>query len=194
MKILLSVPTFENIQPEVFESLWNMDKGGHKVDFKVVRGYDCARARNMISMEAIRGEYDYLMMVDSDTIVPKDALINMLDPEEAIVLGCCPRKNTKKEEFPMSPISCYDMSKCLYAEDLKDKRIELRVGGFACALIDVKIFDLLKFPYFVYENHKNGKVLSEDYYFCLKAVSQGLHIWADPRVRCGHLARYYQYK
>lgn len=196
MKILVAVPTFENIQPEVFKAIYEMDKGGHQVDFDFVKGYDCANARNRIIQLGEEGSYDYVMMVDSDTIPPKNALVDMLDPPSDVVLGCCPRKNTKEKQAPMSPLSCYDMSQCLYYDkDLQGtERIELRVGGFACALIDMRIFREWEFPFFVFEQHNDGGILSEDYYFCLKAVSFGFHVQADPRVKCGHLARYYQYE
>ena len=196
MKILVAVPTFENICPEVFKAIYDMDKGDHQVDFDFVKGYDCANARNRIAQKAIDGGYDYVMMIDSDTVVPKNALLDMLDPATDVVLGCCPRKNTKIKQAPMSPLTCKDLSQCLYYDkDLQGtERIELRVGGFACALIKVCIFESFKSPYFVFETHPDLSILSEDYYFCLKAVSYGFHIQADPRVKCGHLARYFQYE
>ncbi len=196
MKILVAVPTFENICPEVFKAIYDMDKGEHQVDFDFVKGYDCANARNRIAQMAIDGVYDYVMMIDSDTIVPKNALLDMLDPATDVVLGCCPRKNTKTKQAPMSPLECKDLMRCLYYDkDLQGtERIDLRVGGFACALIRVCIFEAFKPPYFVFETHRDLSILSEDYYFCLKAVSYGFHIQADPRVKCGHLARYFQYE
>ena len=40
----------------------------------------------------------------------------------------------------------------------------------------------------------DGNTLSEDFYFCQNASFMGFDIWMDPRVKCGHLARYYQYE
>ncbi len=97
MRILVAVPTFENICPEVFKAIYDMDKGGHDVDFNFVKGYDCANARNRIIQLGEEGGYDYVMMIDSDTIPPKNALVDMLDPASDVVLGCCPRKNTKEK-------------------------------------------------------------------------------------------------
>lgn len=195
MRILLAVPTFEHIQNEVFQAIWNLDKCGHDVDFKYITGHDCARARNMIADYAIGNGYDYVLMVDSDTVIPKDALKNLLDPAADIVLGCCPRKNTKDKEFPLSPITCLDMKQSLTIADLQGtERIELNVGGFACALIRTEAFYDILYPYFKYETRGDGSILSEDYYFCQMAISAGFKVWVDPRVKCGHLARYYQYE
>lgn len=199
MKILIAIPTFENILPEVFQAIYDLDKGEHDVDFKFVKGYDCAKARNVISKKAIDGGYDYVMMVDSDTIVPKDAITNMLDPVADVVIGCCPRKNTKDRMTAL--FSAKDNLKgkgfhvaMSYDELQGDERIELKGGGFACVLINTKVFEKMVYPYFKYVVHEDGSALSEDLYFCVNAKKEGFRIEADPRVKCGHLARYFQYE
>ena len=78
MKILVAVPTFENITAETFKSIYDLDAHGHELSFEYVKGYDCARARNDIGKKTIEGGYDYVLMVDSDIILPKDALKNLL--------------------------------------------------------------------------------------------------------------------
>ena len=43
MRILIAVPTFENILPDTFKSIYNLEKTEDMiVDFDFVRGYDCA--------------------------------------------------------------------------------------------------------------------------------------------------------
>lgn len=193
MKILIAVPTFEHIQNEVFQAIYDLDKCGHQVDLKLFAGHDCARARNNIADWSIAGGYDYVFMIDSDTIVPKDALKNMLDPAADIVMGCCPKKN-RVNEYPLCPISCQDLKKSLTYEELQGTdRIELIVGGFACALIKTEVFSYLNYPYFKFVDYEDRRVLSEDYFFCLEAINRGYQIWADPRVKCGHLTKFYQY-
>lgn len=194
MRILLAVPTFEHIQNDVFEAIYNLDRCGHTVDFQYVAGYDCAFARNVIADIAIAQSYDYVLMVDSDTVIPKDTLKHLLDPPVDIVLGVCPRKNTTTKQTALCPADCLDMSKSLTYDELGEDRIELTVGGFACALIRTEVFLEMLYPYFQYERNEDRSVLSEDYYFCQKAISTGFQIWADPRVKCGHLAKYYQYE
>ena len=57
-RILIAVPTFENILPDTFKSIYNLDKTEDMiVDFDFIRGYDCARARNLIANKAIKEEY-----------------------------------------------------------------------------------------------------------------------------------------
>ena len=94
MKILIAVPTFENIQPEVFKAIYNL-KSEHELHFDYIRGYDCAIARNNIGKIAQAGDYDYVLMVDSDTLIPPDTIDLMLDPPVDVCMGVYPMKNTK---------------------------------------------------------------------------------------------------
>ena len=193
MRILIAVPTFEHIQNEVFQAIYDLDKCGHQCDLKLFAGHDCARARNNIADWSLAGGYDYVLMIDSDTVVPKDALKHLLDPPADIVMGCCPKKN-RKHEYPLCRVNNPTLSECLKFEDLQgEDRIQLNVGGFACVLVKTEVFSYMKYPYFKYIEYEDRKILSEDYSFCLEAQGRGFEIYADPRVKCGHLTKYYEY-
>ena len=56
------------------------------------------------------------------------------------------------------------------------------------------MFTELDYPWFQYVINDDWSTLSEDYYFCQQANLYGVEIYMDPRVRCGHLTRYYQYE
>ena len=91
----------------------------------------------------------------------------------------------------MSP----ELRPCLTADDLQGtERIGIQVGGFACALVKTEVFTYMNYPYFKYMEYENRSILSEDYYFCLEAIGRGYEIWADPRVKCGHQIKGYQYE
>ena len=192
MKILVAVPTFENICPEVFKAIYDLDPANHKLDFTFVKGYDCAKARNEIAKKAVG--YDYVLMVDSDTIVPKETIRWMLEEPVDICLGVCPRKNTKTEQTTLYKLGQYNFNDEYKYSELTDDRIVIKGGGFACAMVRVEVFERLPYPWFQYVSYTNGSFLSEDFYFCCQAEKYGITIWADTRVRCGHLARYFQYK
>mgnify|MGYP002622769248 FL=1 len=194
MKILIAVPTFENIQPEVFKAIYNLDPCGHEVHFDFVRGYDCAIARNEIGKIAQAGNYDYVLMVDSDTIVPSDALKLMLEPPADVVLGVCPRKNTKEGKTAICKLGAPAYNDNYYYSDLPEGRTRVKGGGFACALVRTSVFTQMDYPWFQYMTNEDWSTLSEDYYFCANANSYGIEIQVEPRVKCGHLARYYQYE
>lgn len=194
MKILIAVPTFESIEPEVFKAIYNLDPCGHELYFDFVRGYDCAVARNEIARLAQAGQYDYVLMVDSDTLIPPDTLALMLDPPADVVLGVCPRKNTKEGKTAIIRLGAPAYHDSYYYHDLPTKRTVVKGGGFACALVKSSVFTRMDYPWFQYVNNVDGSTLSEDFYFCQGARMMGLDIFVEPRVKCGHLARYYQFE
>lgn len=193
MKILIAVPTFENIQPEVFKAIYNL-RSEHELHFDYVRGYDCAVARNEIAKMVQMGGYDYVLMVDSDTIVPPDTLELMLDPPVDVCLGVCPRKNTKDGKTAIIKFGAPAYHDSYYYSDLPEKRTKVKGGGFACALVKASVFTRMDSPWFQYVTYEDGSTLSEDFYFCQSAALFDIDIYVDPRVRCGHLARYYQFE
>ena len=87
MKILIAVPTYETIFPDTYKSIWDMDKCGHEIQFEFVRGYDVATARNNIAQCALDCGADYVLMVDNDVVLPKDALKNLLEEPQAVCTG-----------------------------------------------------------------------------------------------------------
>ena len=93
-KILICVPTFENVYPDTFKSIYDLDTDGHEVEFEYVRGYDCATARNRIATIALNNEADYVLMVDNDVVLPKDALKNLLENEALVCLGYYAHRDT----------------------------------------------------------------------------------------------------
>ena len=193
MRILIAIPTFETIQPEVFKAVYDLHSAGHELSFDFVKGYDCAVARNKISVLA-KGTYDYVLMVDSDTIIPPDTLELMLDTDVDICLGVCPRKNTKEGETAMVKMTDMSYRDFYHYDELPAEKTEVKGGGFACALIKTTVLMALDYPYFQYVTNEDCSTFSEDFYFCQHARLYGYQIIMDPRVKCGHLARYYQYE
>ena len=193
MRILIAVPTFETIEPEVFKSIYNL-KSEHELHFDFCKGYDCAVARNEIGKLAQAGNFDYVLMVDSDTQIPPDTIELMLDPPADIVLGVCPRKNTKEGKTAIVKLGDQSFHDNYYYSDLPKERTRVKAGGFACALVKTSVFTQLDYPWFQYVTAEDWTTLSEDYYFCQIADLFGVEVYVEPRVRCGHLVRYYQYE
>ena len=193
MKILIAVPTFEHVEIEVFKSIYNL-KSEHDLHFDFVKGYDCALARNEIGKIAQAGAFDYVLMVDSDTQIPPNTLDLMLDPPADVVLGVCPRKNTKDGKTAIVKLNSVSYHDNYYYSDLPETRTKVKGGGFACALVRTGVFTQLDYPWFQYVTNEDWSTLSEDYYFCQQCGLYGIDIYVEPRVKCGHLTRYYQYE
>ena len=213
MRILIAVPTFETIYPDTYKSIWDMDKCGHEVLFDSVRGYDVATARNRIAQLAIDLNTDYVLMVDNDITLPKDALKLLLEDAEEVNLGYYAHRDTDniyrgktcicklydengKEyyHYPLeSEYSAEEMHEM--AESPAIKKIEVHGGGMGCALIRTDVFRKLSYPWYDWVNYgdANRGMLSEDLYFCALCRTSGVKIFADVRAGCGHLLRHVQW-
>lgn len=210
-RILIAVPTFENITPDTFKAIWDLDKGEHECLFEFVRGYDCATARNKIALRAQQLNVDYLFMVDNDVTPPKDALLNLLSHGEQVVSGYYAHRGTDNLYNGRTCVCrMYDESGKLYfnypleseytADELREKRnageylVQLHGGGMGCILINTSVFYDVPYPWFDWVNYagKNRGMLSEDLFFCESLKNEGIPIYVDTRVSCGHLLRHIQ--
>ena len=193
MKVLIAVPTFENILPETFKSIYGLHTpDGVVTQFDFVKGYDCAKARTEIAKEAVKYGFDYVLMVDSDVIIPPDTLDYMLTDPVDICLGVYPRKNTTTGQTEIFKLGCRDFTdknNLNISEIVEPGRIDIKGGGLGCALIKTSVFSKLPRPWFHYVVYNNDTCLSEDNFFCDRAAGKGFRIQADTRVRCSHLVR-----
>lgn len=212
MKILIAVPTFETIYPDTFKSIYDLDRGGHEVMFEFVRGYDCATARNRIAMKALDMWVDYVLMVDNDVVLPPDALLNLLDDPKDVTLGyyahrdtdnvyrgntCICRQfmpdGTRYYNYPLeSEYSAAEMQEMFEKGIYKQ---EVHGGGMGCALIRTEVFREIDYPWYDWVNYKddNRGMLSEDLFFCEQCRANGIAIYTDTRVACGHMLRHIQW-
>jgi len=207
VKILIAVPTFENIMPETFKSIYGLDNCGHWLVFDYMRGYDCAQARNLIAQEAVDEGADYVLMVDNDVVLPPDAIASFLDDPVDVCLGVYPNRNgnnvytgatcvCRLDQPDGTPYYHYPTESEYSAQEINAmaqaglKKVRIHGGGFGCALVRTDVFLTLKWPWFKWVDYEDGHgTLSEDLYFCEQCKEAGIPVYTDVRVRCGHVFR-----
>lgn len=197
MKILIAVPTYENIHPETFKSIYGLDKCGHWVVFDYSMGYDVATARNNIGNQAKAEEADYVLMVDNDVRLPSEALKYLLEEPVDVCLGFYAHRwgnvfDGRTNVCRLGEYNYTDMYKMNELKELREngvKREKIHGGGLGCALIRTDVFNRIAFPYFSWTHYQDGNVLGEDLNFCQRCVEQNILIYVDPRVGCAHLFR-----
>ena len=212
MKILIAVPTFENIYPDTFKSIYDLDTDGHECKFEFIRGYDCATARNKIVQRSLDLGVDYVLMVDNDVVLPKNVLKILLEDPVDVCLGyyahrgadnlysgrtsVCKLKDRDGKTYFNYPLESEYTAKEMNVMRVRgEHKIRIHGGGMGCAFIKVDVFRRLKYPWYDWVNYndKHRGMLSEDLYFCEQCRSIGLPIYTDSRAECGHLLRHVQW-
>lgn len=200
VRVLIAIPTFENIYPDTYKALWDMDKGGHDVTFEFVRGYDCATARNKCAQLALDTGADYLMMVDNDVTVPADALVHLMEHGVDVVSGWyAHRDKVNGDTCRTNVCKTGEINYTMQYEGDELKRmardgnvlVRIHGGGMGCILIKTEVFKRTTYPWYDWVNYNNANhtMLSEDLFFCEKCKGAGIKVYVDTRVGCGHLFR-----
>ena len=204
MRVLIAIPTFENITPDTFKAIWDLDKLGLECDFEFVRGYDCATARNRIAQKAIDGGYDYVLMVDNDVTPRPDALKSLISRNVQVVSGYYLHRNDDNEPSDRTCVCRlrdedgklyfnYPLESEYTVEELNGFNSIVRIhgGGMGCILINVDVFREIPYPWFDWVNYADGNrgMLSEDLFFCERLKNAGIPMYVDPKAHCGHLFR-----
>lgn len=180
MKVLIAMPTAKYIETQTFLSVYNLKAPkGVKTSFIAVEGYSVDTSRNVLAKEAKTMGAEYIFWVDSDMILPKDALKRLLAHDKDIVTGAYAFKDINSQDLIAFSV---DNKRMPYSEI--NGLTEVGGIGFGCCLTKTDIFDKLEYPYFVF-----GEDYGEDIYFCRKARAAGLKIYIDPDVKCGHIGK-----
>ena len=201
-RVLICVPTYENITPDTFKAIYDMDKPC-PTDFEFVRGYDVATARNNCVLKMLDGDYTHLMLIDNDVTPPKDALANLLEDDRDVVSGYYAHRNKGNDPTIVTNLCKMGEFNYLTQWDGDELRAELAKGnevirihggGMGCILIKRHVFERISYPWYDWVNYRDPKrsMLSEDLYFCEKCKMERIKIHADTRVACGHLFRHIQ--
>lgn len=146
--------------------------------------------RNKIIQHVSEKKYDYLFFVDTDVLLPEDAIEKLLSVNQAIAsgiyLGAIPMQGTVK----IAPI-IYDFGdKEDYVKAvpmnhvMKDWVFEIAACGFGCCLIKREVLEKVKLRY-----NKETQA-GEDTCFCFDARKQHkYHIFANTGVKCIHMGK-----
>lgn len=191
-KIFVAVPTTGRICAATVKSFWGLDHCENYLVMDYVRGYGCAEARNRIGKQAFEENADYVLMVDDDVVLPGDALKNLLSDNRDVVFGYyAHRPDTSKT--CLCKLGEYNYSQMYSFEEIENlanngtNLIQIHGGGFGCVLIKTEVFSRLEYPWFKFVNYPDGRILSEDLFFCDRCENANIDLFADTRVRCLHV-------
>ena len=156
-------------------------------------------ARNEIVETFLKSDCTHLFFIDSDTIPPDDALDKLLALDCDVASAITPiieldqnRVNDSSGFYKRSNILGMDNELIQPDTGIHD----MKAGGGSCLLIKREVLEKLKKPIFrfVYKDcHPEGvsfngskDMMSEDYYFCAKALGAGFTMKCDSSIICRH--------
>lgn len=146
------------------------------------------RMRNEAAKIALEGDFDYLMFIDDDVLVPFDAFHKLIKHDKDIIAGV-----TIIRGYPFHPM-IFNFSEEYkdnnYVMNYKDKAdpetglLECSAVGFSCCLIKVDLLRKMMPPFFITSHNQ-----TEDVYFCKRAKEQfpETSVFVDCTLHTGHI-------
>lgn len=165
-------------------------------------------SRNKILNYAKENLYDYVLMMDSDVIPPKNILTELLKCNKEIVSGVYfnyfkssgkikllpvawtglteEEFNDIKKNYALSPLikTNKDIRRHLTPEEVESGKIlEVLIPSAGCMLIKKEVFEkvnygLLEVP--------NNLTTGDDIYFAFKAKEAGYNLYCNTKIKCEH--------
>lgn len=186
--ILIALPTNRNVETETLKSIYDQVlPDGVETELQFFYGYQIDQIRNLIAEWGKR--YDYLFCVDSDIVLPKDALARLLSADKDVVSGLYIQRKPGHHILEIYEDTPNGGTQNVKWENLKGRGlVEIAGCGFGCVLVKGDVLRKMPYPHFVYKSAlDHAFTFSEDVYFCLEARRHGFKIWADSSLLCEHI-------
>lgn len=189
-RVMLAIPYTKFIETQTWESILNLERPENTVtEVRTYARYSCAMARNTAAKDAVAGGFDYLFFVDSDMILPADALVRLLRIDADFATGWA----VWRYGATAASIATLNAAGRVYEGMHMDwvvghtEPFAVDGSGLSCTLVKTEVFKELEYPYFKYVEYADSCVLSEDFYFCELLNGKGKKIICDPALRVGHI-------
>jgi len=189
MKVAFAVTSFGDVPFEAYHShiqcLCDWTKR-HDIVMAMSYGSTLLSAREDCLRIATEQKCDYILYVDSDVVLPLNALDSLLSCGVDLASGLCIRRGPPFDGIAWIKIKG-EMKQPVFDPKQPGVYSVEWVGG-GIALFKMSVFDRLEKPYFrhVFEN---GTQWYEDVYLCKKMREKDMTIVVDSRVQSGHVCR-----
>jgi len=149
-------------------------------------------ARNVCVREFLKGDWEYLLFVDSDVEPPSNALEVLLAHDRDIVSAMVPTAKKDVEGYLWPIPSAYKRHGKELLPYFGEGLAQVDAVGAGCLLVKRVVFEKLPAPWFKLEYNGNLTEITrgEDFYFSDQARMHGFSIWVDYNVRCSHYTRH----
>lgn len=184
-KILICVPSMDEVAAGFAQSLAMLQKGGNETAIMFQVGSLVYEARNKLAKQAIEMGAEWTMWFDADMIFQPDTMIRLLKHDAPFVSGAyfrrcppyhlvafkdCDTENRKWSDLP-----------------LPTETVKCEGVGFGCVLVKTEVLLSVAAEYKTWFEPMNG--FGEDLSFCWRARQCGYDILLDPSITCGHIGK-----
>jgi hypothetical protein len=191
--IAIAVPHTGTVSMRWAVRLAELEMPQHTMVSKSTAAIDLAREKTV--EDALETDPEWILFMDSDVIPPRDVFQRLHSHGQDIVSGLYYMDNPDGVHPAMWRLDEND-SPAICGYD-REGLVSVDGVGFGCLLVNREVFETLERPWFRwtqgYEDHpwdlqhKGEKPgISEDFYFCHKALAAGYDIYVDTTVKCMH--------
>lgn len=164
--VVLGLPTMGSVEAKTCEAFLKMDRGEHKICPIITEYALIYDARDRIVKKALANpETDYVWFIDSDIVIPKDALEKLIAIDADIVSASYPFK----DDFGT-----------VVGDDVTGV-------GMGCCLIKRSALEKIMDEYKTCFHPMS--CIGEDISFCMRAKNLGLNIVLTSAVICKHVGK-----
>lgn len=174
------------------------------VMYSFIRGPPVDLARQQIAENLLKSEASWLFFVDSDIVLGENTLMKLLSYNVPIISGLYWRRHpplihpgmwklAKETSCPtcgtaITPRGKYNP----VAEYPKNAVVEVDATGMGCCLIRKRVFERLKEidptkRFFSWTQGWEEGGVSEDFFFCQRAIDAGFRVLVDTSIICPHI-------
>jgi hypothetical protein len=181
INIMVAIPTKSDVKARTVDSLLSalsytaQQKIGCRVAF--AEGTVVPMVRTSLVKEFLKfPQFTHLLFIDSDQIFEKDFFVKLIEADKDVVVAI-----SKVRDGSCYNIYSYDESSDLYKNvQPNDDLIKVDATGMGMMLIKRKVLQCVS------RIECNGDK-SEDIYFCERVRDAGFEVWADCRLKLGHI-------
>lgn len=152
--------------------------------------YSVAACRNRAVTELLQSDCTHILFVDDDVYVPPNTIVDLLAMKREVAAGVYPSiKKTYPSDLKAETYLVAGKHGQWYRKWFTGVR-NVDVVGAGCLMIQRNVFAKVKFPWFRWpEGVIEGRhvVKSDDLDFCERCKANGIEVWANGDVRCGHV-------
>lgn len=194
-KICIGIPCFSGVPPEILEDYMSFayklgkEMAGDELFLAIKGKSEQFRARNAIVVAALQQGCDYLFFLDDDHILSGnyDIILKLINQmEEQTHIGIIGALYYQRKDGATEPVVMKKHGDggyiSLRRSEILGKLQPVDVTGGGCMLVNMRVFDKIKEPWFAPE-HKYGT----DIQLCEKVKEAGYEVLCDTSIVVGHL-------